>query len=69
MRYLVAALALVTCPCHLPILVVLLGGTALGAALSEHIGVALVAFTALFLLSAWAAVRLFARDTQRPSVK
>jgi mercuric ion transport protein len=40
-RYLMAALAIVTCPCHLPVLLVLLGGTALGAVLSEHLAVAL----------------------------
>ena len=61
MRYLMAALAVATCPCHLPLLLVLLGGTAFGAALSEHTAVVLVALTVLFVLSAWAALRMFAQ--------
>lgn len=60
MRYLMAALAVLTCPCHLPILLAVLGGTAAGAALSQYVGLALVAMTLLFLASAWAAIRLFA---------
>jgi mercuric ion transport protein len=47
-------LAVVTCPCHLPILAVVLSGTALGALLQEHFTLTLVLFSALFLLSLWA---------------
>lgn len=54
-----AAVAVVTCPCHLPILLAVLAGTTAGAALSEHVGLALVAMTVLFVASAWAAIRLF----------
>lgn len=63
MRYLVAGLALVTCPCHIPLFLALLGGTALGAALSDHIVAALIALTGLFVLSVWAALRLFTRPS------
>ncbi len=61
MRYLMAALAIATCPCHLPLLLVLLGGTAFGAALSEHTAVLFVALTLLFVLSARAAPRMFSQ--------
>jgi mercuric ion transport protein len=50
-------LAVVTCPCHLPILVVVLSGTALGALLQEHFTLTLVLFSVLFLLSLWAVTR------------
>ena len=65
MRYLLAAVAVITCPCHLPILAAVLGGTVVGAAITEHIGIAVVVLTALFIASAWSAVRLFSRDTQK----
>lgn len=61
MRYLMTALAIVACPCHLPLLLVLLGGTALGAGLSEHIALAFIVLTALFVLSAWIALRMFSQ--------
>lgn len=61
MRYVMAALAVVTCPCHLPILLAVLGGTALGGVLSEHPGLAVIALTVLFVTSAWSAVHLFSR--------
>jgi mercuric ion transport protein len=62
MRYLMAAIAALACPCHLPIWLALLSGTALGGVLSDHVGLAFAAFTILFAVSAWTAVRLFARD-------
>lgn len=67
MRYLMAAVALVTCPCHLLILVAVLGGTALGAALTEHMGIALAILGVLFIASAWSAVRLFSREREKTS--
>lgn len=50
-------LAVITCPCHLPILAVVLSGTALGALLKEHFTLTLVLFSVLFLLSLWAVTR------------
>lgn len=55
--YLWTGLAVITCPCHIPILVVVLSGTAFGAFLSEHFGVALLVLTVLFVVFAGAAVR------------
>ena len=62
MRYLTAGVAILACPCHLPIWLALLSGTALAGAISDHMGVAVAALTALFIASAWAALRLFARQ-------
>lgn len=64
MRYLIAAIAVLTCPCHLPILLAVLSGTALGALVSEHQGLAVIALTGLFLASAWGAVHLFSREAR-----
>jgi len=62
MRYLMGAIAVLTCPCHLPIWLALLSGTALAGVISDHIGFAFVALTLLFVVSAWVAVRLFSRN-------
>ncbi len=43
--------AFFTCPCHLPIYIILFGGTALGGYLSENIVLAAGAMTAVFLFS------------------
>ncbi len=50
------AVAFFTCPCHLPIYIVLFGGTALGGYFAENKGLSLVALTVVFiftLLSGW----------------
>lgn len=46
--YLFAALTVVTCPCHLPILLALLAGTAAGTLLSEYAITAVVILSLLF---------------------
>ena len=50
-------LAVITCPCHLLVLAVVLSGTALGALLQEHFTLTLVLFSLLFLLSLWRVTR------------
>ncbi len=62
MRYLMAAIAVLACPCHLPIWLALLSGTALAGVISDHLGLALAMVTLLFVASAWGAVRLFFRS-------
>ncbi|MBS2132271.1 broad-spectrum mercury transporter MerE (plasmid) [Burkholderia thailandensis] len=42
------ALAVLTCPCHLPILIALLSGTMVGAFVTDHVVVALLVLLALF---------------------
>ena len=58
MTYFVGAIAVLTCPCHLPILLLLLSGTAAGAFLSENLGLAVLVLLPIFLLSAIATWRL-----------
>lgn len=58
--YLWGALAVLTCPCHLPILAAVLAGTTAGAFLGEHWGVAALALTGLFVL---AVTRLLRADS------
>ncbi|ESM25474.1 broad-spectrum mercury transporter MerE [Enterobacter asburiae] len=49
--YLWGALAVLTCPCHLPILAIVLAGTTAGAFIGEHWGIAALTLTGLFVLS------------------
>ncbi|MBI4192269.1 MAG: mercury resistance protein [Betaproteobacteria bacterium] len=56
--YAMAVLALLTCPCHLPILLLLLSGTAAGAFITEYFAAALALLGVLFLFSVTAAMRL-----------
>jgi len=53
-----AALAFLTCPCHLPILLLLLSGTAAGTFLSQNLALAFMLLLPVFLLSAVATWRL-----------
>ena len=53
------ALAALTCPCHLPVLALLLSGTAAGAFVSEHWSLATLVLTVLFVLFLRAALRAF----------
>ena len=55
--YLLLGLAFLTCPCHLPILLAVLAGTGLAGALSQHFGVALLAFSAIFVASLFLGLR------------
>ncbi|MEG3386168.1 broad-spectrum mercury transporter MerE [Salmonella enterica] len=45
--YLWGALAVLTCPCHLPILAIVLAGTTAGAFIGEHWGIAALTLTGL----------------------
>ncbi len=49
--YLMLGLAFLTCPCHLPILLVVLAGTAAGAYLRDNLFLSGIAVTAAFLTS------------------
>jgi mercuric ion transport protein len=57
--YLWGALAVLTCPCHLPILAVVLAGTTAGAFIGEHWGIAALTLTGLFALSVTRLLRAF----------
>ena len=54
-----ALLALVTCPCHLPILALLLSGSAMGAFLNDYFITALIIFSLFFVCSLAATFRAF----------
>lgn len=58
MTYAMGAIAVLTCPCHLPVLIVLLSGTVAGAFLAENLFLAVVLLLVVFLLSATATWRL-----------
>ena len=63
LTYFVGALAFLTCPCHLPVLLLLLSGTAAGSFLSQNLGIAFLLLLPIFLLSALATWRLL--DTSK----
>ncbi len=50
--------AALTCPCHIPIYLVLFGGTALGGYLSENMGLVITALSAYFLFALLAGLRM-----------
>lgn len=62
LAYLWTALAVLACPCHVPILLALLSGTTFGALLSGHLGVALAVATIFFLAFGAAALRSWRRS-------
>ncbi len=57
--YLWGALAVLTCPRHLPILAIVLAGTTAGAFIGEHWGIAALTLTGLFVLSQTRLLRAF----------
>ena len=56
--YLWGILAVLSCPCHLPILAIVLAGTSAGAFLGEHWVIVGIALTGLFVLSLSRLLRL-----------
>lgn len=54
-------LAVLTCPCHLPLLAAVLAGTSVGAFVGDHWGVAALALAGLFVLSVTRVLRVFGR--------
>lgn len=66
MTYVMGMFAVLTCPCHLPILIFLFSGTAAGAFLQENVGLAALLLLPVFLLSAFATWRLLdKKETDR----
>ena len=57
--YLWGVLAVLSCPCHLPILAIVLAGTGAGAFLGEHWVIVGIALTGLFVLSLSRLLRAF----------
>ena len=50
---------MLTCPCHLPILAIVLAGTTAGAFIGEYWGIAALTLTGLFVLSVTRLLRAF----------
>lgn len=59
-----SALAVLTCPCHLLLLMAALASTTAGAVIAAHWGFAAVALAALFALSLTQAWRAFSRMSE-----
>ncbi len=57
-----SGLTLATCPCCIPIWIILLSGTAAGALLSKNLYITVAVFLVLFLFSAWRALRSYNRN-------
>lgn len=60
--YLLLGLAFVTCPCHLPLLLAVLAGTALAGTLSQYLWIAAAALTVIFLASLLLGLRALKGD-------
>lgn len=60
--YLWSVLAVLSCPCHLLILAIVLSGTAAGAFIGEYWGIAALVLTGLFILSVTRVFRAFGKD-------
>jgi len=65
--YLLLGLALVTCPCHLPILLLVLAGTGLAGVLSQYFGVAFLALGVVFIASLVLGLKALKGGEQRRS--
>ena len=63
--YLLLGLAIVTCPCHLPILLLVIAGTGMAGVLTQYLGLAILALTAIFLVSLVWGLRILKADEQR----
>ena len=61
--YVLAFLALITCPCHLPIWALLLSGTAVGGFFTEYSGTFFLALLVLFFISLWGAIYVLKKDS------
>jgi mercuric ion transport protein len=60
--YLLLGLAVVTCPCHLPILLALLAGTGLAGVLSQHVALVFGGLALTFAVSLLLGLRALRRD-------
>lgn len=49
--YLLLITAALTCPCHLPLLWAILGGTALAAFLKQHVVLTVIGLTSVFVFA------------------
>ncbi len=62
--YLLLGVAFVTCPCHLPILLVVLAGTGVAGILSQYFGIAVLGLSVVFLASLLLSLKSLKSDKQ-----
>ncbi len=67
--YLHLTMAAITCPCHVPIYLAILGGTALGAFLQENLLLFILGLTGVFLLTVSQGLRLVRQETERDNTR
>ncbi len=60
--YVNLAIAALTCPCHVPIFLAILGGTALGVILRDNILLIILGLTAIFLFTLTRGLKLVNKD-------
>ena len=63
--YINLAIAAFTCPCHVPILLVILGGTAFGIVLRDNILLIILGLTPIFLLTLFRGLKLVNKDKEQ----
>lgn len=63
--YALLVTAALTCPCHLPILLVLLAGTTLGAVLQQNLALVLLGLTVYFVFALVQGLRMLDRQRGR----
>ncbi len=63
--YVLLATAAVTCPCHLPLILAILGGTALAGVLQENLLLTVIGLTAYFLFALAMGLKLLERERRQ----
>lgn len=63
--YLLLTTAALTCPCHLPIILAILGGTALAGVLRENLLLTLIILTVYFMFALGMGLKLLERESRR----
>ena len=63
--YVNLAIAAFTCPCHVPIFLAILGGTAFGIFLRDNIFLIILGLTAIFLLTFTRGIKLIKEDEEQ----
>jgi len=63
--YINLAIAALTCPCHVPIYLAVLGGTALGGYLRDNILLLILGLTGVFLLTLTRGLKLVNKDKEQ----
>ncbi len=63
--YLLLGLALLTCPCHLPVLLAVLAGTGLAGVLSQYWELAIVTLSVVFLASLLWGLKVLKRELRQ----